>query len=89
MFGARFIPFEDFELPMRFLLLLLLLGPCVAQADVGIIPLRFRTTEQVFPVPQPLVEPGGALSGTQGQMSSANSQRQENRRVWVKVEELK
>ena len=74
---------------MRFLLLLLLLGPCVAQADVEIIPLRFRTTEQVIPVLQPLVEPGGVLSGTQGQMSSANSQRQENRRVWVKVEELK
>jgi len=53
---------------MRFLLLLLLLGPCAAQADVEIIPLRFRTVDQVIPVLRPLVEPGGALSGMQGQI---------------------
>ncbi len=65
---TQFISFKDFELPMRFLLLLLLLGPCAAQADVEIIPLRFRTVDQVIPVLRPLVEPGGALSGMQGQI---------------------
>jgi hypothetical protein len=33
-----------------------------------VIPLRHRTVEQVLPVLRPLVEPGGAISGAQGQV---------------------
>lgn len=47
-----------------------------ALAEVEIIPLRNRTVDQVLPVLQPLVEPGGAISGMQNQIiiraSSAN-----------------
>lgn len=52
---------------MRHLLLHLLLiaapGLALAQSQMEIIPLRHRTLEQVLPVLQPLVEPGGTLSG--------------------------
>jgi type II secretory pathway component GspD/PulD (secretin) len=48
--------------------LLLALLCAQAAADVEIIPLRYRTVEQVIPILQPLVEPGGALSGSQGQL---------------------
>jgi type II secretory pathway component GspD/PulD (secretin) len=48
----------------------------VAQHALEIIPLRYRTVDQVLPVLQPLVEPGGTLSGSRGQLflraSSAN-----------------
>lgn len=47
-----------------------------AFAELEIIPLRNRTVDQVLPVLQPLVEPGGAISGMQNQIiiraSSAN-----------------
>ena len=39
-----------------------------AQQSLEIIPLRHRTVEQVLPVLQPLVEPGGTLSGSRGQL---------------------
>ena len=39
-----------------------------AQQTLEIIPLRHRTAEQVLPVLQPLVEPGGTLSGQRGQL---------------------
>jgi len=39
-----------------------------AQQALEIIPLRHRTAEQVLPVLQPLVEPGGTLSGSRGQL---------------------
>lgn len=39
-----------------------------AQHALEIISLRHRTVEQVLPVLQPLVEPGGTLSGTRGQL---------------------
>jgi hypothetical protein len=39
-----------------------------AQQGLEIIALRHRTVEQVLPVLQPLVEPGGTLSGTRGQL---------------------
>lgn len=39
-----------------------------AQQALEIIPLRHRTVEQVLPVLQPLVEPGGTLSGSRGQL---------------------
>jgi hypothetical protein len=38
------------------------------QHALEIIPLRHRTVEQVVPVLQPLVEPGGTLSGSRGQL---------------------
>lgn len=40
----------------------------LAQQEVEIIPLRHRTIEQVLPVLQPLLEPGGALSGMNDQL---------------------
>jgi len=39
-----------------------------AQQALEIIPLRHRTVEQVLPSLQPLVEPGGTLSGSRGQL---------------------
>jgi hypothetical protein len=38
------------------------------QHALEIIPLRHRTVEQVLPVLQPFVEPGGTLSGNRGQL---------------------
>ena len=51
-----------------FLLLLVALLPAALRAEVEIIPLRYRTVDQVLPVLRPLVEPGGALSGAQNQV---------------------
>jgi hypothetical protein len=39
-----------------------------AQHSLEIIALRYRTVEQVLPVLQPLVEPGGTLSGARNQL---------------------
>jgi len=39
-----------------------------AQQPLEIITLRYRTAEQVLPVLRPLVEPGGTLSGSRGQL---------------------
>lgn len=57
-------------------LIRLVLGPALAccagvtfaQQALEIIPLRHRTVEQVLPALQPLVEPGGMLSGSRGQL---------------------
>ena len=43
-------------------------GVTYAQRALEIIALRHRTVEQVLPVLQPLVEPGGTLSGSRGQL---------------------
>lgn len=43
-------------------------GSLSAQQALEIIPLRHRTVEQVLPALQPLVEPGGTLSGSRGQL---------------------
>ena len=43
-------------------------GAAPAQQALEIISLRHRTVEQVLPVLQPLVEPGGTLSGSRGQL---------------------
>ena len=43
-------------------------GVTFAQQALEIIPLRHRTVEQVLPALQPLVEPGGTLSGSRGQL---------------------
>ncbi len=40
----------------------------MAQQALEIIPLRHRTADQVLPVLQPLVEPGGTLSGSRNQL---------------------
>jgi hypothetical protein len=40
----------------------------VAQQALEIIPLRYRTVEQVLPALQPLLEPGATLSGSRGQL---------------------
>ena len=42
-------------------------SPAFAQA-IEVLDLRFRTADQVLPVLQPLVEPGGALSGQGSQL---------------------
>ena len=39
-----------------------------AQQALEIIPLRYRTAEQVLPALQPLLEPGATLSGMRGQL---------------------
>src|SRR3981189_3581923 len=41
---------------------------CLAPQALEIIPWRHRTVEQVVPALQPLVEPGGALTGQSGQL---------------------
>jgi len=43
-------------------------GASSAQQGLEIIPLRHRTVEQVLPALQPLLEPGGTLSGSRGQL---------------------
>lgn len=52
---------------------LLAFGP--ANADLEIIPLRYRTVDQVLPVLQPLVEPGGVLTGQNNQLIVRTSAR--------------
>src|SRR5712691_12765567 len=41
---------------------------CALPISLEIIPLRHRTVDQVLPALQPLVEPGGALTGQSGQI---------------------
>lgn len=60
-------------MPVRILRAVLLAGllwggALPAQADIEVVPLRYRTVDQVLPVLRPLLEPGGALSGMQGQL---------------------
>ncbi len=43
-------------------------APVVSSQGLEIIPLRHRTVEQVLPALQPLLEPGGTLSGSRGQL---------------------
>jgi type II secretory pathway component GspD/PulD (secretin) len=47
----------------------------VVLADLEIIPLRHRTVDQVLPVLQPLVEPGGVLTGQNNQLIVRTSPR--------------
>jgi len=42
--------------------------PAAAQYGLQIIPLRHRTVDQVLPILQPLLEPGGTLSGQSNQL---------------------
>jgi len=50
------------------LCLLLAVAPLSAQQALEIIPLRHATVEQVLPALQPLLEPGGTLTGQSGQL---------------------
>ena len=43
-------------------------GLSFAQQVMEIIPLKYRTVEQVLPSLQVLIEPGGALSGMNNQL---------------------
>jgi type II secretory pathway component GspD/PulD (secretin) len=43
-------------------------GQCLAQYSLEIISLKHSTVEQVLPALRPLLEPGGMLSGQQGQL---------------------
>lgn len=55
----------------RLLLGCALFGSCLlawSQGALEIIPLKYRTVEQVLPVLRPLVEPGGTLSGQGNQL---------------------
>lgn len=62
------------NLPIRnlanllFLVFFLFTGTASAQQSLEIIPLQHRTVEQVLPSLQPLLEPGGTLSGMNGQL---------------------
>jgi len=65
---------------MKRLLLALTLFCCLltgayAQQEVEILPLRHRTVDQVIPVLQPMLEPGGAVSGMNGQLVVKASRR--------------
>lgn len=50
------------------LILVLLALPVQAQQAMEVIPLRHQTVEQVLPVLQPLLEPGGTLTGMNNQL---------------------
>lgn len=49
-------------------LMAILFTPAAARAELEIIPLHHRTVDQVLPVLQPLVEPGGVLTGQNNQL---------------------
>jgi hypothetical protein len=62
---------------MRNFLLALCLATAnaAAQGSLEIIPLRYRTVEQVLPVLRPLLEPGGTLTGQANQLIVRTSPR--------------
>jgi hypothetical protein len=59
--------------PLIPLLFMLATSPVFGD-EVKILPLRFRTVEQVLPVLQPLVDPGGALTGMGSSLIIRSSQ---------------
>lgn len=65
-------------MPVKFLLtvaLLLWAGVASAQQGLEVIELRSRTVDQVLPLLQPLVEPGGTLTGVNNQLFLRTSPR--------------
>jgi len=54
---------------------MIFLSSTVVEAELEIIPLRHRTVDQVLPVLQPLVEPGGVLTGQNNQLIVRTSAR--------------
>jgi len=69
-------------------LALLLAGPVLAQQEVEIIPLRHQTLDRVLPALQPLLEPGGTLSGMNNQLflRASPRNRQEIRRALAAID---
>lgn len=65
------------EMLVRILVLIwaLLALPVLAQQEMEVIPLRHQTVDQVLPVLQPLLEPGGTLSGMNNQLFLRASRR--------------
>ena len=61
--------------PFLLFALLVIAMPALAGQQVEIIELHHRTVEDVLPVLQPLLEPGGALSGMSGQLIVRASER--------------
>lgn len=57
-----------FRFALAALLLAAAQGPLQAQSTLEVIRLRHRTAEQVLPTLQPLVEPGGTLTGQGSQL---------------------
>lgn len=51
------------------------LGSAFAQQELEVIPLKARTVDQVLPALQPMVEPGGALTGMNNQLFLRASKR--------------
>ena len=49
-------------------LLLLGVGPALAQTVLEVIPLRDRAAQEIIPIIQPMLAPGGSVSGHQGQL---------------------
>lgn len=43
-------------------------GALPARAEVEVLPLKYRTAEQIIPVLRPLIEQGGAITGMQNQL---------------------
>ncbi len=66
---------------MRHILRLILLAACLAAGvaaradEVEVFSLRHRSADQVIPILQPLVEPGGAITGMQNQVILRASRR--------------
>ena len=54
---------------LQVLLIAILAGASVgARPEVEVIPLKYRSAEQIIPMLRPLIEPGGALTGMQYQL---------------------
>lgn len=71
MSRSRWFPFDRFPACAQLALaLVLVLAAAIARAQgvLEVIPLHYRTAEEVIPVLQPLVARGGTLSGFKGQL---------------------
>src|SRR5690349_5090073 len=70
------------------LLALVIALPVLAQQDVEIIPLRHQTLDRVLPALQPVLEPGGTLSGMNDQLllRASPRNRQEIRRALAAID---
>lgn len=58
----------DFMKRAALLLALLLSGPAAAQMQLEVIPLNYRTVDDVIPVLRPLLDPGGTITGMNNQL---------------------
>ena len=64
--------------------------PVCAQQEMEIIPLKYRTVDQLIPALRPLVEPGGALSGMNNQLilRASRTNREQIRQALLRIEDL-